>query len=168
MTFALKQNMNGSPKKRSLSRLAAVQALYQHHLTGMLASDIIAEFHAHRFQQPLEEIPLLDLDRELFNDLVLGAGNRIADIDLMITANLAETWKLERLDAILLAILRCAIYEMWCRTDIPVRVTIDEYVSLTADFFDQKEPHFINGVLQKISGILRGGEQNSGLSLAKT
>lgn len=156
MTFALKQSMTESPKKRSLSRLAAVQALYQAHITGMLAQDVMDQFRDHHFSTPLEEISLEDLDRELFNDLVLGATTRLVDIDKMIEANLAEGWNMQRLDPILLAILRAAIYEMWCRTDIPAKVSIDEYVTLAADFYAGNESKFINGVLHKLSDILRG------------
>jgi N utilization substance protein B len=155
MTFALAMNQTESPKKRSLSRLAAVQALYQQHFTGMLPSEVVEQFSRHNFSTPIEEISLEQLDRELFNDLVMGASARVTDLDKMIESNLAEGWSMQRMDPILLAILRCAIYEMWCRTDIPVKASIDEYVTLTADFYASNEPKFINGVLHKLAVILR-------------
>lgn len=155
MTFALKQNMTESPKKRTLSRLAAVQAMYQQTVTGMVAGDVVEQFQSHNFKQTMEDISLSDLDRELFNDLMLGASARIADIDKMIESNLAEGWTIKRLDPLLHAILRCAVYELWCRTDIPPKVSISEYVSLTADFYDGSEPGFVNGILDKIAGHLR-------------
>ncbi len=155
MTFALVKNMNEAPKKRTLSRLAAVQAMYQQTVTGMQAGDVVEQFQRHHFKNNIEEISIADLDRELFNDLIMGANTRLPDIDKMIESNLAEGWSMNRMDPLLHSILRCAIYELWCRTDIPAKVTIDEYVTLTADFYDKAEPGFINGLLNKIAGILR-------------
>ncbi len=155
MTFALKADMNDSPKKRTLSRLAAVQALYQQGMTGLASAELVAEYQSYHFKQKLDDIPIDELDRELFNDLVLGAGARILDIDKIIAANLAEGWSMERTDPLLIAILRCAIYELWCRTDIPPKVTISEYVAIACDFYAAAEPKFINGVLDKVAQKLR-------------
>jgi len=141
-----------------MARLAAIQAIYQQKITGMDAGDVVVQFKQHHFNKSMDDIDLGSLDRELFNDLVMGANTRLTDIDGIIQSNLAEGWSIERLDIVLLSILRCAIYELWCRTDIPVKVTIDEYVNLTADFYDQKEPNFVNGLLDKVAKALRGGD----------
>jgi N utilization substance protein B len=78
----------------------------------------------------------------------------------MISSNLAEGWSLERLDPVLIAILRCAIYELWCRADIPAKATIHEYVGLAYDFYQDKEPKFINGMLDKLARHLRESEMS--------
>lgn len=155
MTFATAINMSNITSKRSLARLAAVQAMYQQSMSSDGSDEIVGQFQQHRFDDKSEEISLENVDRELFTDLVHGSNTRLADIDKMIEANLAEGWSLSRVDAVLTAILRCAVYELWCRTDIPPKVTINEYVTLTADFYEGKEPGFINGVLDKVAKQLR-------------
>ncbi|MEE8445299.1 MAG: transcription antitermination factor NusB, partial [Alphaproteobacteria bacterium] len=70
---------------------------------------------------------------------------------------IAEGWALERLEAVLRAILRAAAWEILTRDDIDAPVTIDEYVEIAKDFFAGREPAMVNGVLDKLAGMLRQG-----------
>ena len=79
-------------------------------------------------------------------------------IDRAIAATLSQNWKLERVDSILRAILRCGVYELVARRDVPARVVIDEYVAVAGAFFGGDEPGFVNGALDNIARRKRASE----------
>ena len=80
------------------------------------------------------------------------------DIDKSISDKLSEKWSLKRLDLTLRAILRAAGYEIQRRPDVPALVIIDQYVSIASDFFEGKEPGFVNGALDKMAKEVRKAE----------
>ena len=80
------------------------------------------------------------------------------EIDRAIAGSLSENWKLERVDSILRAILRCAVFELVARRDVPAKVVIDEYVAVAGAFFGGDEPGFVNGALDTIARRKRAAE----------
>ena len=48
-----------------------------------------------------------------------------------------------------------ALVELAERTDVPVRVVLNEYVELAHLFFSGDEPSFINAVLDRLAPVLR-------------
>ena len=66
-------------------------------------------------------------------------------------SNALKNWRMERLAAIDRAMLRLAICELICFEDIPIRVTINEYIELARDFGNDESPAFINGVLDAVA-----------------
>ncbi len=80
------------------------------------------------------------------------------EIDRAIAASLSEKWKLERVDSILRAILRCGVFELVARRDVPAKVVIDEYVAVAGAFFGGDEPGFINAALDTIARRKRAAE----------
>jgi len=144
--------------RRSLARLAAVQALYQIELTGAPAGKVIAEFAAHRFGKEIDGERYADADRRFFAELVGGTTEHGAELDKMISAALPTDWPLERLERVLRAILRVGAFELYYRSDVPVRVVINEYLEITHAFFEGKEPGMVNGVLDRIGQVLRAAE----------
>ena len=91
---SLKQNPTAG--KRSLARLAAVQALYQIELAGNEPEAVIAEFLAHRLGQEVDGEQYADADRAFFRALVVGGSERREDIDRSISAALPADWPLAR------------------------------------------------------------------------
>lgn len=149
---------SGMARRRHAARLAAVQALYQMELAGGNADQVIAEFDRHRLGQAVDDQPVGEADRRLFADLVRGVALRCDDLDSMVAACLSGDWKVERLEAVLRAILRAAAYELSERHDVPPRVVISEYVDLTDAFFAGKEPGLVNGVLDCVARAIRPDE----------
>ena len=76
----------------------------------------------------------------------------------MITPALSAEWPLERLEAVLRAILRAGAYELFARADVPLKVVITEYVDIAHAFFEGKEPGLVNAVLDRIGRVLRTDE----------
>ncbi|HTO41440.1 MAG TPA: transcription antitermination factor NusB [Rhizomicrobium sp.] len=142
---------------RRAARLGAVQAIYQMELTGLDADDVVEEFLAHRFGH--DELRALgDPDEDFFGDLVRGVPKHQDEIDRAIVKSLASDWKLSRVDSILRAILRTAVYEFVSRRDVPVKVVIDQYVDIAHAFFEGDEPAFVNAALDKIGRRKRAVE----------
>jgi N utilization substance protein B len=140
-------------RARSVSRLAAVQALYQMEVSGVGAEAVIREFTEHRFDRALEQEgePLAQADEAYFADIVRGVVKDQAAIDRAIVKRLASGWKLERLDATLRAILRAGAFELMRHAEAPTEVVIDEYLEIAKSFFDATETGFVNGALDGIS-----------------
>ena len=139
---------------RSVSRLAAVQALYQMEVSGAGVDAVVREFSEHRFDRAVEDTEgaqLAQADETFFADLVKGVVSKQAIIDPAIVRRLASGWKLERLDATARAVLRAGAYELMNRPDVPTEVVIDEYVEIAKSFFEGPEAGFINGALDAIA-----------------
>jgi N utilization substance protein B len=139
---------------RSVSRLAAVQALYQMEVSGAGVDAVVREFSEHRFDRAVEDTEgaqLAQADETFFADLVKGVVSKQGVIDPAIVRRLASGWKLERLDATARAVLRAGAYELMNRPDVPTEVVIDEYVEIAKSFFEGPEAGFINGALDAIA-----------------
>lgn len=66
-------------------------------------------------------------------------------------ANNTKNWEVDRLPLTDRIILEMAIAEMICFPNIPVKVTINEYIELTKEYSTPKSRQFINGILDVIS-----------------
>ncbi len=144
-------------KLRRAARLAAVQALYQMDVGEVSSQTVITEFQNHHFGMA-EESGYVEADEEFFEDLIQGVIKFQDDIDQEISNHLSKNWRLARLDKTLRSIMRAGVYELSRRPDVPALVVIDQYVSITIDFFDDKETGFVNGIMEKIAKKIRRAE----------
>ncbi|WP_375289706.1 transcription antitermination factor NusB [Qipengyuania sp.] len=138
-------------KARSAARLAAVQALYQHHMEGTAIARLLDEFHQHRLGKEIEEVHFADAEVPFFDAIVRGVEARRDEIDQLLTARLNENWTLARLDKTMLQILRAGTFELIARVDVPKATAISEYVDVAKAFFDDREAKFVNGVLDGVA-----------------
>jgi N utilization substance protein B len=143
-------------RRRTVARLAAVQALYQLELNPALdAEAVVREFARYRLGHEIEGDQLAEADPALFGEIVRGVAADQERLDADISAALVDDWPLGRLDSVLRAILRAGAWELLQRPDVPARVSISEYVSIAHAFFTEKEPAFANGVLDRLGRSLR-------------
>jgi len=151
----------GRPRRavgRSSARLAAVQALFQVDTRAADAQSVVDEFRRHRLTDADTAEGQPDLSRadaKHFAALVLGAAMRAGEVDMLVDSVLPADWPRMRLDPVVRAILRAGCFELLARDDVPVRVTIDEYVAIARAFFEGGEPGFVNGVLDALAHRLR-------------
>lgn len=142
----------------SAARLAAVQGLYEIEITGAPIDSILMDYLHDRWSGLAGHTAGDTIDRKKLADLVRGVMQKKAFYDDMITSSLDGDRNVEGLDAILRAILRTAAHEMFSDPKVPARVVINEYVEITRDFYAEKEPALVNGVLDKIAHVLRAEE----------
>lgn len=144
-------------RPRSAARLAAVQAIYEMDMAGVPADPVLQEFVSDRWRQTAGDDRLVDPDRLLLGKLVRGVASHCPDLDRMIEPALQGEWTLERLEAVLRAILRAGTYEL-ANTHVPSKVVINEYVNVANAFFTGNEAKLVNGVLDRLARALRPGE----------
>ncbi len=145
----------GRSETRFAARLAAVQSLYQIDLTGISAERASTEFLQHLASGGEDDTAPREFDRGRFADIVRGAEERREELDTMIAAALAEGWTLDRLDVVLRSILRAGAWELTAGIGTPPKVVINEYVNVAHAFFEDKEPGFVNGVLDRLARVVR-------------
>ena len=152
--------MNISSNK-SLSRLAAVQTLFQfdfnkkmkleelNSINDMDVSEIYQTIE--NINSNMEEFKNLKIDKNWFLILVNDVFNNRSIIDASLSNFLESDWSLERMDPTITNILRCAYIEFKNYSNIPSKVVINEYTNIASSFFNKPEVNFVNGVLDKVS-----------------
>jgi N utilization substance protein B len=143
---------------RHAARLASVQALYQMDMAGTDLNAVIEEFVSYRFTKDGGDYGTAHPDATFFAELVRGVVRRQRDIDPVVDKHLATGWRLVRVDSIVRAILRVALFELIERADVPARVVINEYIEVAHAFFDDEEPRVVNGVLDRLARQYRADE----------
>ena len=78
--------------------------------------------------------------------LISAVWDKLPQIDPLI-AKSAPEWPIDKLNAIDLAILRLAVFELTVDKKQPFKVIIDEAVELAKEFGASGSPAFINGAL---------------------
>ena len=129
------------PQARHKARSLALQAIYQWQL---VADDIV-----NIKMQFVDKINSKKVDAEYFNDLLDGVIKNVGAIDEVITPFLDR--KIKDLDAVELAVLRLATYELMMRLDVPHKVVINEALELTKNFGSIEGYKYVNGVLDKVA-----------------
>ncbi|GAB3793767.1 transcription antitermination factor NusB [Dyella agri] len=134
---------------RSRARRRALQALYAWQLSGSHMNAVIEQF---RHEQDME---VADLD--YFEDLLHGVEKHAAELDASLRPYLDR--EVSEVDPIERAALRLAAYELKHRPDVPYRVVINEAIEVTKRFGADHGHSYVNGVLDKLAGELRGAEK---------
>lgn len=142
--------------RRRTARLHAVQALFQRASQDTPLPRLLAEFHDHRLGAPQEDIAFGEADGAFFDDIVAGTAAREAEIDAAIAPCLASGWTMARLDPLMLQMLRAGTFELLARPDVPTPAILSEYAALAHAFYPAPEAGFVNAVLDRLAGSLRG------------
>ena len=70
--------------------------------------------------------------------------------DILFSVN-CENWDLESISTFDRILLKMGIYEFLYFHDIPIKVTINEYIDIAKKYSTPKSKNFINGVLDILS-----------------
>ncbi len=127
--------------QRRKARELAVQFLYQIDTTGDELASAVEKFKS-GFGLPEE-------GAAFFEQLVHGVVSRRSELDELIQ-RYSRNWRLERMSKVDRNILRLAVYEIVCLSDIPAKVSINEAIELGKRFGTEESSSFINGVLDAI------------------
>jgi N utilization substance protein B len=126
---------------RSRSREIALQVLY--------SCDAVRAPSPELWASTLDDAEATPEVKAFAHELVTGALAQRGGIDGLI-ASAAENWELSRLAAVDRNILRLAVYELSCRTDIPAKVSINEAIELGKRYSTAQSGAFINGILDRV------------------
>lgn len=133
--------------KRREGREAAVQCLFADDLQGKVSEEARREFWELHSARPGA--------RELAEAWVKGVHEKRGEIDELITSVL-KNFSLERLAVVDRNILRLAVYELKFSDDLPAPVILNEAIEIAKALGDTESGGFVNGVLQKLSEMIRG------------
>ncbi len=133
------------PGKRTKARERALQALYQIDVAASDIDEALARFW--RSFEPAERAV-----QELAEALVRGVAEHRRAVDDAIE-EASSNWRLDRMARVDRNVLRLAVYEL-LRTEVPVKVVINEAIELGKKFGSESSGAFVNGVLDKVAAGL--------------
>lgn len=146
---------------KTISRIAAIQTLYQYQLAqdnkdiAVLSQEMVNFYHdeksysnsADNAGKPLK----IKLSISHFNSLIKVTIDNLSQIDAMIANNLIKGWKMINLSHLLRAILRIAICELKFFPGISYKVVVNEFTDITSDMLSDKDVGFVNSILDKVA-----------------
>tara|TARA_B100001057_G_C22598853_1_gene851950 strand:- start:142 stop:594 length:453 start_codon:yes stop_codon:yes gene_type:complete len=137
-------------KKNTISRLFAVQALFQMEANGKRYSTIKKELKETFYMQQIQGEEILKPNYLLSQRIIEQAAINQIKIDTKINMAFNNLWNLKTIDTTLRAILRAASGEL-LNKKTPKKVIMSEYVSITGTFYPSgQEQKLVNGLLNKI------------------
>ena len=137
-----------SIRKKTASRIAAIQILYLHQFNDQPLFESISIYELHYKKFLLEKLDIKELDTNLLSDLLENFDKNTDVYDTIIEKNLSKDWKIARLGKNELNILRLSIFELKFFKKFDKKTIINEYVSLFNNFCG--EPDFANGFLNNV------------------
>ena len=137
-----------SIRKKTASRIAAIQILYLHQFNDQPLFESISIYELNYKKFLLEKLDIKELDTNLLLDLLENFDKNTDVYDTIIEKNLSKDWKIARLGKNELNILRLSIFELKFFKKFDKKTIINEYVSLFNNFCG--EPDFANGFLNNV------------------
>ncbi len=137
-------------KKNTISRLFAVQALFQMEANGKSYGIIKRELKEPFYMQQIQGTEILKPNYSLAQRIIEKAAKNQVKIDNKINMAFNNPWNLKTIDTTLRAILRAASAEV-LNKKTPKKVIMSEYVSITETFYPTgREKKLVNGLISKI------------------
>ena len=139
-------------KKNTISRLFAIQALFQMEANGKSYNTIKKELKETFYLQQIQGSKILMPNYLLSQRIIENAAKNQINIDTKINMAFNNEWNLKTIDTTLRAILRAASAE-YLNKKTPKKVIMSEYVVITGTFYPNgKEQKLVNALLNKIIG----------------
>ena len=135
---------------RGVTRLYAVQVMYKSEFEKKSLDKTLEEAKQNPETVVSEEISLDKIDLSFFTELMMQMKEHLEEIDKFIEKNIAKNWSFDRLDRVMLALLRLGGCEIVYMNNIPENVSFSEYIEVAKAFFKKKEVGFVNGVLNSV------------------
>lgn len=133
------------PARRTRARERALQALYQIDVAAEGIDEALG-----RFWKSFEPVEREVMD--LAEAIVRGVAQHRRAVDDTIE-RVSTNWRLDRMAKVDRNVLRLAVYEL-LRTDVPVKVVINEAIELGKKFGSESSGAFVNGVLDRVAAEL--------------
>ena len=130
---------------RRKSRILAFQALFSWDMGNKNLDDLFL------FPWAGDSKILSDQESLTFAKLLIaGTVEHIQEIDKLIEKHLENTWSIERINKVDLAILRISVYPLIYQKDIHPTIVINEAVDISKEFGSADSYKFINAVLDNV------------------
>ena len=93
-------------------------------------------------------------DKQFARDLFVKCAVHSNEFEEMISGK-TQNWEIERIAFLDTLLMKLALTEVLFFQNIPVKVSLDEYIEISKNYSSQKSKIFINGVLDKIISELK-------------
>lgn len=140
----------------------AIQVFYQYEFFNKeqgfekLTNNTI-ENYALNFDEPVSSYKQ-NINQELLDNLIEGLKINVENIDEDISEFVKSPWTLDKLEDLILQIIRFGCFELKYMKNNPARSVINEYVDICGSFFDEKQTTFVNAILDKLARKFRKTE----------
>ena len=136
---------------RRKGRILAFQALFSWDMGNKDVEQLL------QFPWVSETVQNTDSESSAFARLLIaGTVDHLAEIDELIKRHLENTWEIERVNKVDLAILRISVYPLLFQKDIHPTIVINEAVDISKEFGADESYKFVNAVLDNIRKDLEG------------
>ena len=137
-------------KKNTISRLFAIQALFQMEANGKSYRTIKNELKETFYMEQIQGSEIFKPNYLLSQKIIEQATKNQIKIDTKINMAFNNLWNIKTIDTTLRAILRAASAET-LNKKTPKKVILSEYISITGTFYPSgQEQKLVNGLLNKI------------------
>lgn len=133
-------NPSGLMRRREARRIA-MTILYARECTGYHLDEVVALLREVR--SDWADLP------EFATKLAYAVQRNSIEVEKYVAAVL-ENWRIDRISPVERALLQLGCAEILYFSEIPPRVTINEYIELAKVFSNENAPAFINGILDKL------------------
>ena len=123
---------------RNNPRVIIIQKLY----SSFFNENNEIDFPKHRFRKFIKDIVIGTIER---NDLILEE----------IKNKLGHDFVFEKIDKILLTILKAAVYEFMYKPNLSINIIIKEYLNSSNFFLDDSQTKYLNALLDNLGKKLR-------------
>lgn len=130
--------------KRSASRVACIQSLYELNFNDDISLDEIILSYK-KLKSVLLGEDRFPIDVDIYEQILRGTINQLEEIDKILDDKLKTN--ISSQDSILILILRSAVYEYMFSPLFDKKLIISEYCDLTSCYFDDRKVKFINAFL---------------------
>ncbi len=142
--------------KKSIARIAAVQAIYQNILQNNddmddIMQNVLSFYQNNNSITDLPENLKISLSISHFKMLVKSVFENINKLDEIINNHLTNDKDPAHMPILLRALLRVSICELLFCPTTPAKVVINEYTDIANDMLNEHEIGFVNSVLDAIA-----------------
>ena len=143
------------------ARLASIQILYMYLFSGESIDKNFGKLKEGVWdyramlegENSSEEETVIEPDLELVQTIIEAYQENEEHINLVIKNALSDPEIMEKLDLILLSILKSAVAESIARPQLDAPILINEYTNIAQSFFDGASINLVNAVLDKIKSL---------------
>jgi N utilization substance protein B len=127
-------------------RVRVMQALYAHLVSETPAEEVFAYLLEELYEAAKVEAPH---NANFLKELYFGTVQNLPQLRSLIEKHLVG-WTWDRLFMVDKCILLCGLHEMLTFPDIPIRVTLNEWIEIAKTYGTARSAGFINGLLDAI------------------
>lgn len=131
-------------------RVRVMQALYAHFLSETPPEEVFAHILQEIYEAALTEAPH---NATFLHELFFGTLQNLETYKALIEKHLVG-WTWDRLFIVDKCILLCGVHEISHFPDIPLRVTLNEWIEIAKAYGTPRSAGFVNGILDAIRRTL--------------